>query len=304
MKRVLVTGASGFIGRPLLPLLVAAGFEVHAVGHSAPHGHPAAVQWHRADLLDATQAKALVRRAACSHLIHLAWYTTPPVYWEAPENRAWVEASSALFREFADAGGKRILATGSCAEYSWKEGPCKEDITPLEPGTLYGKSKVELQRRLAGWAQGDIEWAWARIFFPYGPGEHPSKLVSSLAIALLKGEPAHCATPEVRRDFIYVSDAASALAAVLQSEFFGTINVGCGVAAKVREIAEKTAHKIGRPDLLHFNSPEAGRSDHSVVVADVTRLRHQVRWLPQHDLSEGISQTVAWCAERQRAPGT
>jgi nucleoside-diphosphate-sugar epimerase len=292
MSRVIVTGATGFLGQHMLPFLAERGFEVHALSRRSPPATAAGVEWHQASLFDQEELSSLLRKMRCSHLVHLAWYTTPPLYWEAPENTAWVNASLNLFRAFAEAGGRRILAAGSCAEYSWEDGCCREDTTPLEPTSLYGRSKETVRRMLNELASTTgISAVWARVFFPYGPGEHPTKLVSSLSSALLKGETAECATPNVARDFIYAVDAASALDAVLVSNLTGAVNIGNGAPIRIRQIAEKVAHIIGRVDLLRYgNAPTEDRP----VVADVTKLRDNVHWTPRYSLDDGVAQTVEW----------
>jgi nucleoside-diphosphate-sugar epimerase len=297
MNRVMVTGGSGFIGRHLLPLLTASGAEVHAVYHaSRPITADRRVHWHQTDIFDGLQVKALVRQILPEQLVHLAWYTTPPHYLEAGENLSWTKASIGLFREFAEGGGKRAVAIGTCAEYDWSGGHCVEDSTPLEPTSLYGRSKKALHTSLAELAASDgFSAAWARLFFPYGPGEHPSKLVTQIATALLKGERACCLTPWQKRDFTYVTDVASAIVAILRSGISGAINVGSGVAVTAEEIATRVAHQIGHPELLEMRARDPSSNVAPLVVADVGKLRDLIHWTPGCSLEEGIGKTIEYC---------
>ena len=165
---VLVTGASGFIGRNALAPLRASGFEVHAVGRRQLAADDAdGVVWHPVDLLDATTRAGLVRDIAPSHLLHLAWYAEPGRFWTAPENLAWAEASIGLFRDFAACGGSRAVFAGTCAEYDWSGGVCREDTTPLRPATLYGACKLAVAGVVTAAGAGPST-AWGRVFFPMG----------------------------------------------------------------------------------------------------------------------------------------
>ena len=153
MKRVLVTGATGFIGRHSLAGLLAADYEVHAVTLEPPLVDPSSVVWHRADLLDTHHIPDLLATVRPSHLLHFAWYATPGRYWIAPENLQWVQASLGLLQAFTHAGGRRVVMAGTCAEYDWNYGFCSEAITPLAPRTLYGVCKHALQMMLTSYAR-------------------------------------------------------------------------------------------------------------------------------------------------------
>ena len=91
MKSVLLTGASGFIGRHCLAPLLSRGYEVHAISSRTARRPLADVHWHIADLLDYSQITELVREVKPAHLLHLAWYAEPGRYWQAPENLRWVQ---------------------------------------------------------------------------------------------------------------------------------------------------------------------------------------------------------------------
>ena len=162
MKKVLVTGATGFVGRMALAPLVARGYEVHAVLHG-PRVDAPGVTWHEADLLASPE---LVRAIAPSHLLHLAWYAVPGKYWTSRENLRWVRASLALYDAFVAAGGTRVVMAGSSAEYDWSSGHCREGDTPIAPATYYGQAKAALWNVIREDAKvAGVSCAWARFFF-------------------------------------------------------------------------------------------------------------------------------------------
>ena len=296
MSRVLVTGATGFIGRQVVPLLAAAGHDVHAVYSRMPGADTPGVRWHRADLLNTGASTRLVKEVAADVLVHLAWYAEPGKYWTSPRNHDWLTASLELARAFADVNGRRIVGAGTSAEYDWSVGGvCRENETPLRPSTLYGECKLELWHRLQllGSATG-TEVAWGRVFFLYGPHEPPDRLVSSAIRAMLRGEPARSTHGAQVRDFLHVQDVASAFVALANSPVMGPVNIASGMPVSLRHILEIIAAHIGRPDLLALGAIPARVGEPATLVGDVRRLCGEVGWTQTLSLPEGVKQTVEW----------
>lgn len=98
MKRVLLTGATGFIGADCVPLLLDAGYEVHAVIPGGVEPGDARVFWHSADLLDSAQTRVLLQDVRPTHLMHLAWFVAPGEFWRSPENLRWLQAGVKIGR--------------------------------------------------------------------------------------------------------------------------------------------------------------------------------------------------------------
>jgi nucleoside-diphosphate-sugar epimerase len=294
LKRVLVTGANGFIGRCALPLLQVAGYEVHAVSSQARTAQPNIV-WHQVDLLANDAANALVASVQPSHLLHLAWYSKPNAYWRAPENFLWVQASLGLLQAFAAHGGTRIIMAGSCAEYDWRYGWCSEQVTPLAPSSPYGHCKHALQSLVAAYSQqAGLSWAWGRIFFLYGPHEHPARLVASVINALLRGQPALCSSGEQMRDFLHVADVAAAFVALLDSDVQDAVNIASGRPVAVKEIVQYIGAALQREDLLRMGARPAAVGEPPLLAADVRRLIEEVKWRQRIELDAGLSATITW----------
>lgn len=292
MKRVLVTGASGFVGRHTLAPLRARGFEVHAISRR-PQTDSAAV-WREADILAADRLAAIVESVRPTHLLHLAWYAAPGLYWRSPRNLDHVAASLALVRAFAESGGSRFVGAGTCAEYEWGEARLVEGTTPLCPATLYGASKhatrllTELFASEAGFSA-----AWGRIFFLYGPYEHATRLVPSIVRALLAGEPARCSPGTQRRDFLFVEDVADALVALLDSDVVGAVNISSGAAVAVAKLATRVGELMGRPGLVQLGALPAV-NEPATIEGDVARLAGEVGWQPRVSLDAGLERTIEW----------
>jgi nucleoside-diphosphate-sugar epimerase len=296
MTRVLVTGGSGFIGRMALAALGRRGLEVVALTSGGERPIVEGVRWEVGDLLGPEGADRVVAEVAPTHLLHLAWYAEPGAFWRSEENVRWVEASLRLLRAFRRAGGERAVLAGSCAEYAWgDETHCVEGRTPLEPATLYGASKHALHTVAEAYArEAGMSLAWGRVFFVFGPFEHPARLVSSVARALTRGEEAPISHGEQVRDFLCSIDLGDAFAALLASDVQGAVNLASGEPVRVREVVESVARAAGRPELLRLGARPASPGEPAVLTADVTRLREEVGWSPARPLAERVDETVAW----------
>lgn len=301
MTTVLVTGATGFVGSACTRLLSASEADLHACARARPDHLPSPVEFHAVDLLAPGAAETLVENVRPSHLLHLAWIATPGSYWESPENDAWVARSQRLLEAFADHGGKRVVVAGTCAEYDWTSpSPYRESESPTGPTSAYGRAKHNLRRWAEQYATArDVSVGWARLFFLYGPNEHPSRLVPSVTATLLGGRHAEIATGDDIRDYLHVDDASSALVALLDRDVDGAVNVASGEGVTVWNIAEVIADAIGRPDLLTRRDTASKRP--TGIVGSTVRLRHEVTWEPTIRLDDGLRDTVAWWRDRLAA---
>lgn len=273
MKRVLVTGATGFVGRHMLAPLVARGYDVHAVARKA--GEATNVTWHEADLLKHAEVTALAEKVKATHLLHSAWYAVHGKYWTAQENAFWVSASLDLLRAFAEHGGQRVLMLGSCAEYDWTlsdDAPWKAD-RPCIPGTPYGAAKHATSQMLFSFAKRHgLSAAWGRLFLLFGEDEHPERLVSSICLSLLKGDAARCASGKPVRDFMDSRDAGERGAALLDSNAGGAVNLSSGHGVAIADVARYLGKAAGRPELVALGAFPDRPNDPPFMVGDSTPL--------------------------------
>ncbi len=290
MRRLLITGASGFIGRWCVEALRRRFSALHAVSRRKPKRD--VVEWHACDLLN-DDVEALCQRVNPTHLLHLAWIATPGEYWTSPLNHRWFEASCRLLDAFIACGGKRMVGVGTCAEYDWGSGICVEDKTPLSGRSPYAESKIRFfEHALKAAEDVGLAFAWARLFFVFGPGEPAEKLVSSVMRNLRLGQVATCSAGGHVRDFVYVKNVAAALACLMDADVTGSINVGSGTAMTVRDFVEPIARKWGRPDLLRFTRAATGEAPR--VQADVTRLCKELGFRPPFDLNAAREDVISW----------
>lgn len=284
MHKVLITGAGGFIGR-----------QVAAALDGAARCVPARVDGRRADLLDADDRAALIAAAGADTLVHCAWYTEHRKFWGAAQNTDWEAASVDLFRRFYAAGGRRIVGLGSCAEYDWTTGVARfaEDAA-LAPHTAYGAAKVRTSQALADLAAtAGASWAWARVFYSFGPGEPAARLVPLMIRAVQAGETLEIGPGDTGRDFLAVDVLGRAIAALATSAVEGPVNTASGEVTRFAELAALVERLAGRTGLIIPDRRDIGPNEPRDVIAGVTRLRGEVGFTEAPALADTLRAYMA-----------
>lgn len=297
--RVLVTGATGFIGSHVARVLVRQGHDVHAM---LRHG---ADTWRIADLLDSLfvargdvgapehlePALARIRPEVC---FHLAWYAVPGKYLMAVENLDMLRAGIVLAQRLADVGCKTLIVAGTCFEYDTDFGFLSESA-PTRPRNLYAASKLALHLAVSHWASlVGLRVVWPRLFYQYGPYEDERRLVPSVILSLLRKRRFRALHGSQALDYLYVGDVAVALACLMDSDLQGAVNIGSGRPVAIRELVQMIAGELGCADLVDVEDRTEGAPGPAFVCADTRLLRSQTSWRPQIALEEGLLQTIAW----------
>lgn len=286
--RVLLTGATGFIGSHVARELVRRGHEVHVSARPGSDRRRLADIESRLRFHDGAMDAVPVDADA---IVHMAWYAVPGKYLSAPENRDCLDASRRLL---AKAKG-RVVFAGTCFEFDLTEKALRED-SPTRPSTLYAECKDQLRR--------DVEVrpnsAWVRYFYQYGPGEDPRRLVPAIITQQLRSESSKVTPGLQRADYLHVEDVASATVSVLESGLQGPVNIGSGEAPSVREIVSKIAELGGRPDLIQWGAFPQRPGEPMLIRADNAKLR-STGWKPKYGLDDGLRQTFDWWRDQPRA---
>lgn len=287
--RVLLTGASGFIGRHVLVALQQQGIEVVAVGGTPV---PLSVKQIEVDLLGMTDFAMLLRETQATHLLHLAWYAKHGKYWTSPLNLRWVEASVRLVEAFCAAGGQHVVVAGTCAEYDWTHGYCREDSTPLNPATLYGTAKDATRRLvMAVCAQHQVPCAWGRIFLPFGQGESASRLIPSL-IEVLQGKRAPFGiNANAYRDFLHASDVAEGFAWLLTSGANGAYNICSGEPVRLKEVVNRLAALLGADPTPVLTLSTERPGEPPLLVGECLKIKG-LGWAPMLNLHQGLERSI------------
>ncbi|HSV84360.1 MAG TPA: NAD(P)-dependent oxidoreductase [Ramlibacter sp.] len=254
---VLVTGGTGFVGRQVVRSLLQRKVAVRAVVRAGSET--------RLEQLGALEGVVTTPdlfaedaewwRTACAGaaaVIHLAWYAEPGRYLQAPQNLDCLAGTLQLAKGAAAAGVRRFVGIGTCFEYDLTAGLLPV-TTPLRPLSSYAAAKAAAFLALSQWLPAQqVQFAWCRLFYLYGEGEDPRRLVPYLRAKLAAGEPAELTRGDQVRDFLDVTQAGRLIADTALSQAPGPVNICSGEAITVRQLAERIADEYGRRDLLQF----------------------------------------------------
>jgi nucleoside-diphosphate-sugar epimerase len=265
-KRVLLTGATGFVGRQIHKALVAGGHEVRPVIRAGTQsrllaGDPCV----SANLFAESRPWWAEICKGCNTIIHAAWFVEPSTYLTSRSNVDCLSGSLRLALGALDAHVSDFIGIGTCFEYRLPA----SDITiasPLGPTTLYAATKLALFQALGGlFAETATRFAWARLFYLYGEGENEKRLVPYLRARLARNEPAELSIGTQIRDFLDVRVAGELIASLVSNGQSGPVNICSGVPVTIRQLAERIADETGQRGLLKFGTAPPKATDPSVA---------------------------------------
>lgn len=299
--KLLVTGATGFVGATVVRRALAAGHSVAALlrdparsGRLAPFLDD--VEVHPADLRDDARVEAAISVAKPDAVIHSAW---AGVANSARNDTAQIYeniAPTCRLLELAARGGvSKFVGVGSQGEY----GPLNRVISETDrpaPTTLYGVSKLATAMLCEKMAeQLGISFAWLRLFSTYGPGDSDVWMIPSIIGQLLRGERPRTTLGTQLWDYLYIDDVADGiLAAAIATEATGLFNLGSGKPVQVRWIIEQLRELVA-PDADIGFGEIAFRPDQVMhMEADISRLKRLAHWAPEVEFADGLRRTVDW----------
>ena len=306
--KILITGATGFIGSHVVKRLVTEGHDVHAIIRPQSDTHKIVevladiVIW-RGDLNEPETLADRISDVQPEMCIHLAWDVQTGQYQHALTNVQNLGSTLELATRLAANGCQRFIGVGTCFEYDVSAGYLSES-TASSPDSLYAACKTAASVGLEKIGNDSgMQTAWARLFYQYGPFEDERRLVPAILISMMNDEMTKTTEGAQVRDFLHVEDVASAIGAVAHSDLTGVVNVGSGQPVRVREIVQKIGEITGREDLIEFGALPYRESDPMFVCANNRRLVDGAGWTPTYDLDSGLRQTADWLRRARSTPG-
>ena len=268
---ILLTGATGFVGRQVLRALTEKNRKARLVvrdGKQDQVAKSAAVERviTTADLWSEGAAWWAEACKGVDIVIHVAWYAEPGQYLNSPKNLDCLAGTIKLSQGAIESKVRRFVGIGTCFEYDFSAGHLSVH-TPLKPATPYAEAKVAAFNALSqSLAPRGVAFAWCRLFYLYGEGEDPRRLVPVLRTKLKAGEPVELTSGTQIRDYLDVRDVARMIVEAALGSVQGPVNICSGVPVTIRQLAEQIADEYGRRDLLRFGARPDNPADPACVV--------------------------------------
>lgn len=276
MERILLTGATGFVGRQILKVLESQGHETLIVTRPGWQNRieiddTVTHVKETADLFQETHESWCDILQNIDIIIHSAWYAEPGIYLTSPKNLDCLIGTLQLAKAAAASHVKRFVGLGTCIEYQLSNNTLTLE-TPLEPTTPYSAAKVAAYYSLLEYFNhSDTNFLWCRLFYLYGEGEDPRRLVPFLHEKLSNGKIADLSSGMQIRDFIDVRDAAEMIVAGTLSKTKGAANICTGHGRSVKDLAHEIAAIYDRKDLLNFGARPDNLVDPPIIIGQMTK---------------------------------
>jgi nucleoside-diphosphate-sugar epimerase len=298
--RVLLTGASGFLGSEAARRLAEDGFELVGVGRRRPEQQDPEIQFTEADLTDHSSLRAA--RAAIGpveKIVHLAALVPRSQNDDEPGPMYGVnvEGTLNLLDVFGpDSTGVVYASTAEIYGLPSESRPLVETVPP-NPPSWYAATKLAGEYVCRTWSQArGVPACILRFSVIYGPADTINRALPNFIDRALSGENLEVFGGEELRDYLSIDDAADAIALAVQITPSGTFNVGSGAGVTVRAAAEYVVQLTGSDasiDVLPRRKPAAD------LVLSIEQARRVLGYEPRRFFPEGLDQQIRWQAERR-----
>lgn len=258
-RRILMTGATGFVGRQVVASLIEKEVDIVPVARpksveKLPRSPRIKEPILTEDLFSENEGWWRQTLQGADTVVHAAWYAEPGQYQFSTVNMNCLIGTLRMAQAAAQVGVKRFVGVGTCFEYAQCDQPLSAD-SPLAASSPYAASKAAVYFALSQLLpQYGTEFAWCRLFYLFGEGEDERRLVPAIRKNLREGRPVELTAGHQVRDFLDVSEAGRQIANVALSSKTGAANICSGKPVTVRELAESIADEYGRRDLLKFGA--------------------------------------------------
>jgi len=302
-RRVVVTGATGFVGANLARRLLGDGHSVHLLvrpGYAAWRlaEIQSDVRVHVTTLQDRAGVERAIEDVRPEWIFHLAVHGAYSSQTDVREMfQTNVLGTVNLVEACLRTGFEAFVNTGSSSEYGFKDHAPNEREW-LEPNSHYSVTKAATTHYCRFTAQSrTVHMPTLRLYSVFGPYEEPTRLLPAIFVRALDGELPPLASPAIARDFVYVDDVVDALllaATRRDLEPGGVYNVGSGVQTTLEEVVECARRIAGVTAAASWGSMPDRKWDTTSWVADNRKIRSELGWSPRLDFEQGFRAMLDW----------
>lgn len=302
-ERVLVTGATGFVGANLVRRLIRDNYEVHILTRETSNLwrikeiYSELIDW-KVDLKEKETLKKVLKKIKPDYIIHLAIYGGRPYEQDVDEiiNSNFLGTVN-LIEATRDINYKVFVNTGSSSEYGSKKEKMQENMI-CEPNTVYGIAKVGATLYCNYEAsKNNKNIGTIRLFSPFGDFEDKGRLFPDIILSLLENKNVNLANPEAVRDFIYIEDVIDLYMEIIKKNLNikGEIfNCGYGQQHSVKYIADKIKKYLNSEKELKYGKVEGRSFDTNTWESDLTKIKDKLLWYPKLDFDYSIEKACEW----------
>jgi nucleoside-diphosphate-sugar epimerase len=283
-KKVILTGATGLIGKEALEPLKKSGFEIYALTIDKENPN-CGIHWLPCNLFDSDSIRRVFNEIKPSHLLNFAWAATGD-YLTSNINFDFLKAGLNLLKYFNENCGKRAVFAGTCFEYEFKDSPLNEE-DKINPQTVYAKCKNYLREISQLYCkQNDINFGWGRIFYVFGHNENEKRLTPHIINSLQNNKEVIINNGSLVRDYMYTKDIAGAFVKFLDSDAEGIVNICTGTGISLADYALKIAEKLGKKHLIKIlNEPTM---QPKIIIGNNNRLIKEVGYTQIYSYEKAI----------------
>jgi nucleoside-diphosphate-sugar epimerase len=286
MPKIVILGATGFLGSPIADLFETKGWEV--ITFSRTESARSMRREFLVDLFDEATLKLAISQVKPDVVLSTAWETEHGKFWTNESNIDYRNATLRFAELSFQAGVETFIGLGTMSEYGISPGYCNADVTPLISNDIYSKSKIEtgLELKKIGETLGG-KTHWARVFQAFGPNEKSERFVPGLITELQNETEFSIRTPNFEMDWIHTADVASAIVFMLENKVNHFVDIGTGEGTTVKDLSELICEEIGlNAKLLDYSGQIPGHKKKAVVHKDSQLL--SLGWRPTESLRNRI----------------
>lgn len=302
-RRILVTGASGFVGANLTHYLAGLGYHPHVILRRNSNiwrirDIASRIKMHPADLENKAQVRRVVKKIRPEIIYHCAAYGG--YHFQKDLGRiisANITGTVNLLEACAGAGFRCFVNTSTSSEYGIKDKPMKEKDLP-EPVSAYGAAKASATLLCHQFARSKgLPVVTLRLFSPYGYFEDARRLIASVILSCMHKKAPLLSSRYSVRDFVFIDDVLRAYlkaAARIQDIAGELINIGSGRQHSVGQVVKEIINLSGSRSAPIWEAVDNPRIEPSLWVADISKARKELDWEPRFDLTSGLKKTISW----------